>query len=270
MRFHSRALRRLLYTAGSGRVFWPFLRSRATIFMLHRFRVPEVGVEGHDQQTLRRALERLRRDRYDLLPLATVLEDLATGKVRQRPAVAFTIDDGYFDQALVAAPTFAEFDCPVTTFVTTGFLDRRLWFWWDRIEYVFENSALRSITVPIADGESAYSWNDDLTRRAAQMHFTSLCKELPDAAKHEAIDRLAEAAQVALPFDAPARYAPMTWDDLRRCEQMTMSFGPHTITHPLLSRTPDAQSRHEIAGSWNRLRAQAANPVPVWCYPNGR
>ena len=52
-------------------------------------------------------------------------------------AVAFTIDDGYVEQATVAAPVFAEFDCPVTTFVTSGFLDRALWFWWDQIEYVF-------------------------------------------------------------------------------------------------------------------------------------
>lgn len=38
---------------------------------------------------------------------------------------------------------FAEFDCPFTTFLTTGFLDRTLWFWWDRIEYVFCHAVRR-------------------------------------------------------------------------------------------------------------------------------
>jgi hypothetical protein len=49
-----------------------------------------------------------------------------------------------------------------------------------------------------------------------------------------------------------------------------MTFGPHTVTHPVLSRTPDSQSRFEITESWNRLRAEATRPDPVWCYPNGR
>ena len=33
-------------------------------------------------------------------------------------AVVFTMDDGYFDQATVGGAIFAEFDCPVTTFVS--------------------------------------------------------------------------------------------------------------------------------------------------------
>ncbi len=270
MRIRNRALRRLLYTAGSTGVFWPLLRSRATIFMLHRFSSPEIGVKGHDQHMLRRVLAALRRERFDLLPLAAVLEDLATGQVRERPAVAFTIDDGYLDQAMVAAPAFAEFDCPVTTFVTTGFLDRHLWLWWDRIDYVFENTALRSISVPTAGGAGRYEWDDPIGRRAAYNHFTAMCKRLPDGAKGEAIDMLAEAAQVELPINAPLQYAPMSWDDLRHCERMTMAFGPHTVTHPVLSRTSDVQSRYEITESWSRLRAEAVNPVPVWCYPNGQ
>ena len=49
-----------------------------------------------------------------------------------------------------------------------------------------------------------------------------------------------------------------------------MTFGPHTITHPVLARTTDEQSRRELAGSWERLKEEARQPVPVFCYPNGR
>ncbi|MEO8195040.1 MAG: hypothetical protein ABI681_14400, partial [Gemmatimonadales bacterium] len=138
------ALQRAFVTAGASGMFWPLLRSRATIFMMHRFRSPEMGVEGHDPMTLRSILRMLRKRRYELVSLATLLGDVATARPRTRPAVVFTIDDGYLDQASVAAPAFAEFDCPVTTFVTTGFLDGALWFWWDRIEYVFDNTKLTS------------------------------------------------------------------------------------------------------------------------------
>jgi len=48
-----------------------------------------------------------------------------------------------------------------------------------------------------------------------------------------------------------------------------MTFGPHTVTHPVLSRTTDDVMSQEITESWTRLCAEARNPVPVFCYPNG-
>ena len=49
-----------------------------------------------------------------------------------------------------------------------------------------------------------------------------------------------------------------------------MTFGPHTVTHPILARASNAQSRFEIEESWRRLKDQMATPVPVFCYPNGQ
>jgi peptidoglycan/xylan/chitin deacetylase (PgdA/CDA1 family) len=96
------------------------------------------------------------------------------------------------------------------------------------------------------------------------------CKGVSDAEKHEAIDRLAEAAGVELPSQAPPRYAAMTWSELRSWEQRGMTFGPHTVTHPILSKATDEQSRRELAGSWERLQVMATRPAPVFCYPNGQ
>lgn len=270
MRIVNSALRSMFVTVGRSPVFWPLLRSRATILMLHRFRAPDIGVEGHDPRILRDVLETLRRERYELLSLDTVINDLAEGRTRARPSVAFTIDDGYLDHASVAAPLFAEFDCPVTTFVTTGFLDRRLWLWWDRVEYVFENTTKQEICVTIADGSVRYDLRTKVERHAAQRHFIARCKEISEAMKCAAVKLLALSADVDLPATPPSRFAPMTWDDLRRCEGMTMTFGPHTVTHPVLSRTSDVQARYEVAESWNRLQSEARNPMAIFCYPNGR
>jgi peptidoglycan/xylan/chitin deacetylase (PgdA/CDA1 family) len=243
------------------------MRTRGTIFMLHRFRTPEIGVEGHDPRVLRRHLEFLRRERYDLVSLETLYGDLLHGRSRKRPAVAFTIDDGYGDQVRVGAPVFAAYDCPVTTFVTSGFLDRELWFWWDRIEHVFRTTTRRTLDVRLGDEPLSYSLAGG--HEQAQADFIARCKVVADAVKLEAIEALAGAAEVVLPPRAPARYAPMTWDELRAAERGGMSFGPHTVTHPILSRTTDEQSRRELTEGWSRLRQEAAAPVPIFCYPNG-
>jgi hypothetical protein len=112
----------------------------ATIFMLHRVLDGGAGAAHLNPMQLRRGLEHLRRNGYEVVSLAEVFRRLAGEGPRLHGTVAFTIDDGYLDQAEIAGPIFSEFDCPVTTFVTTGFLDGALWLWWDKIEYVFSNT----------------------------------------------------------------------------------------------------------------------------------
>jgi peptidoglycan/xylan/chitin deacetylase (PgdA/CDA1 family) len=264
------AIQELLGSRAAGSLFRPLVRGRATILMLHRFSVPELGVEGHDPAELRRILAALRRERIRIADLHELFEEMSAGRVWKERVVAFTIDDGYHDQATVGADAFAAYDCPVTTFVTSGFLDRELWFWWDRIAYVFAQSRHKSISLSLGDQPLRYEWSDRASRDRAQADFTNRCKHVPELVKLAAIEALAVAAEVDVPRAAPNAYAPMSWDDLRRCETRGMRFGPHTVTHPVLANTSDEQSRWELTESWRRLRDEARHPTPVFCYPNGQ
>lgn len=244
-------------------------RDCATVFMLHRFGDPERGIAGCDLSHLRRALGYLRRNGYELISLLELFERLGGKGPRARGAVAFTIDDGYVEQATAAAPVFSEFGCPVTTFVTTGFLDGKLWFWWDKIDYIFRKIARRSARARLGDTELDYRWENEEERARAKDDFIARCKSIPQGDKPAAIARLAHSADVDVPALPPAAYAPMSWEQVRECEQMGMSFGPHTVTHPVLSRSASDVAAHEITESWARLRAEVREPVPVFCYPYG-
>jgi peptidoglycan/xylan/chitin deacetylase (PgdA/CDA1 family) len=248
----------------------PWRRGVGTIFMLHRFNDPDTGARGDDPEVLRHALAYLRRHRYELVDLAEFFRRLQEGDPRRDLGVAFTLDDGYRDQVEVAGPVFAEFDCPATVFVTTGFVDRRLWQWWDRIEYVFEQAPRTNLEVELGGALLPYRWDSTTGLASAQADFIARCKLVPDAEKHAAILRLAAAAGVELPADAPRQYQPMTWENLVAWERRGMRFGPHTVHHPILSRTSDEQSRSELREAWTRLSAVAASPTPVFCYPNGQ
>jgi peptidoglycan/xylan/chitin deacetylase (PgdA/CDA1 family) len=259
----------LLLVPGAESLFAPFARRCGVVFMLHRFRGPGFPPDGYDPGALRRALEYLRRKKYNVVSIDALLRYSRDGRPVPDRSVSFTIDDGYADHAAIAAPIFAEFDCPVTTFVTTGFLDEKLWFWWDQIEFVFANSKLPAVRTNLGDASLEYSLRSAPERVAATLDFVGRCKVIPNDLKLEAIERLAIAGEVTLPATAPARYAPMTWDQLRACEAHGMTFGPHTVTHPILSRVSDEQSRWELTESWRRLSEEARSPVPVFCYPNG-
>jgi peptidoglycan/xylan/chitin deacetylase (PgdA/CDA1 family) len=268
------ALKRALLSAmaapGAKTALQPLRRGVGCIFMLHRFQDPATGNTGHDPAELRSTLAFLRRRGYELVDLAEMFRRLEEPGTRRDLGVAFTLDDGYADQVRIAGPVFAEYDCPATVFVTSGFLDRKLWFWWDRIEYVFGQTRTQGGHAVIGGEEVTYRWRnlDELVR--ARNDFTLRCKRVTDEEKHAAIQRLANAVEVVLPEQAPARYEPMTWSELRSWEERGMRFGPHTLTHPILARTSDEQSRNELTGSWERLKSEARHPTAVFCYPNGQ
>jgi peptidoglycan/xylan/chitin deacetylase (PgdA/CDA1 family) len=241
-------------------------RGLASIFMLHRFQ-EESG--GHDPAVVRQLLDWLRRQRFEVLDLEELFRRLAEDGPSLRRAVAITIDDGYRCQAEVAAPIFAEYDVPVTTFLTTGFLDGELWLWWDQIEYILRETRRDRVDLTVAARRLDLDLGPAAQRRQAARVVKGHYKSLPDGERVAAIAQLAERAGVLLPATPPSDYAPMTWEQARRCEAAGMRFGPHTVTHPILSRTGDAQARHELEVSWERLCQELSRPMPIFCYPNG-
>ena len=259
----------LLLLPGASAPFSLLMNGRASIFMLHRFSQPDLGIEGHDPRLLRQVLAYLRKNEYLLLSLEELFRHLRERSMVRR-AVVFTIDDGYLDHALVAAPIFAEFDCPVTTFVTTGFLDGRLWFWWDQVRHVFMHTSRHELRLYLAGVELHYRWADAPARHRCQQDFAVRCTNVIEADRRQAINCLVAEADVEVPHLPPPAFAPMSWEQARACERRGMSFGPHTVTHPILSRTPDGQSLEEISRSWERLQYEMRQPVPIFCYPNGR
>src|SRR5690348_4551652 len=129
-------------------LFRPFQQGAVTIFMLHRFADAEYGNRGHSIEALRANLSFLRRHKVRLIGLPELLRDL--DEQRSGSAVAFTVDDGYGDFARVAAPVFSEFECPVTVFITTGFVDGGFWMWWDKIIWACTESRRSAIQLQIA------------------------------------------------------------------------------------------------------------------------
>jgi peptidoglycan/xylan/chitin deacetylase (PgdA/CDA1 family)/glycosyltransferase involved in cell wall biosynthesis len=243
--------------------------NRAVIFMLHRFNLPDLGIPGHDPEEIRGVLEYLRRYKYDLISLNDLIERLRGNGPPLKRTVAFTMDDGHLDQALVAAPLFAAFECPVTTFVVTGFVSRDLWLWWDQVEYVFLSTDRQELNVMLGENNLRYQWIGDVERSRAQADFIERCKEVADTEKRAAIERLAAGAGVELPSRPPPKYASMSWDQLRSCERQGMSVGSHSVTHAVLSRLSDAECAREISRSWERLRSEVRKPIPVFAYPFG-
>lgn len=184
-------------------------------------------------------------------------------------SLVFTVDDGYFDFAEVGAKVFSDFDCPVTVFVTTGFLEGTHWHWWDHIDHIIRETRAKTLSLPFNETVWTIQIGDatDRSSLAAQIAFD--CAVLSESARRDFIAALAVAADIEIPIQPPARYAPLSWENARHLEQQGVSFGPHTMSHPILIRTTDADAGWQIKESWRVLQQRVARPLPIFAYPNG-
>lgn len=248
----------------------PASHNSALIFMMHRMEDLTHGIRGHSPEFLRATLSYMRREGYNLISLEEIIRRLQNNEVLPRKSVAFTIDDGFLDQATVAAPIFNEFDCPVTIFLITGFLDGLLWPWDDRVNYAFTKSKRNSLSVRLGTMDLQYDLSTPALRRTAARDFRARAKLISEDAMIQGLTQLAIATDVELPAAPSSPYMPMTWGMARELENKGVTFGPHTVSHRILSRMTPERARYEIVESWRRLKDELSNPLPLFAYPTGR
>lgn len=263
-----------LMTRGAGIGYWkPLVANVATVFMLHRFSSSDVGPDATSVKRLREGLAFLRHHRFPLLSLRDLLSGDESRQqplaARPLPPVVFTVDDGYADFANIAAPVFAEFDCPVTVFLTTGAVDNQTWFWWDRVVYTIEATSRNTVCLELGEAMRTWSWSRREERRAAAADIVKRLKAVPNGEKERALTTVAQRLEVDVPAVPPSRFTPMSWCDVRACASRGVTFGPHTVTHPILTQLPEAEAEWEVTESWQRLQAECSEAVPVFSYPNG-
>lgn len=257
-----------LATSRVGQIlFYPLISDQLVIFMLHRFRDAERGIGGHDPAFLRFALGALRRDRVPLLPLREALQALRRGE--RRRGVSFTVDDGYDDFHTIGGPLFEEYDCPVTVFVTTGFLDTSFWFWWDKVQYALSHSPLKRLSIQVQNRSFTLRLEDFLDRRVACETLVAAVKDLPQDRRSEAVEGVLGRLAVDVPSTPPPEFAPMTWQEVEGWAVRGVDFAPHSVTHPSLSTLSEGALALEIRESFDRVRSIVSDPAPIFCYPYG-
>lgn len=237
--------------------------------MLHRFSTSWARLDRQSIGALRHGLLRIQEAGIAFASIADVLDRLGRGEPIRSPTAVFTVDDGYADFIELAAPIFRELRCPVTVFLTTDVIGGRLWYWWDEVEWLLMSAEPRTYRCALIGRELPLDLRTPVTRRNAVAFLTSILKAVPDAVRRLFLSELSEALGVAPPSRPPSQYRTVDWSDVRSIEGDFIRFGPHSRTHPILSRLDDETARDEIVSSWQAVRQECRLPEPVFCYPNG-
>jgi peptidoglycan/xylan/chitin deacetylase (PgdA/CDA1 family) len=201
------------------------------------------------------------RDWFNVLPLVDAVGRLYEGRLPAR-ALAITFDDGYADNAEVAAPILRRLGLTATFFVSTGFLDGGCMFN-DRIIEAIRSSRTGELDLA-RFGLGRYALETIEQKRGAIEALLRAVKHLDSANREAAVEKIVQAS--AAP---PAPSLMMQPSQVRALRALGMDVGAHTVHHPILTRLAIAEAQREIVESKAYLEDLLREPVPLFAYPNG-
>lgn len=251
---------------------FPSLAGRGVIFTLHHVRpgqavsafAPNVQLSVTPQfleEAIKAALE------SGLVPvhlhdLPALLAD--TSEVRS--FCAFTLDDGYRNNAEHAAPIFRKYAVPYTIFITPGFVERSRSVWWETAAALTKK--VTSFEFDFGAGPEQVECATPLQKVEAFARLENFVQESPEDEAVERIDRVAR--QYGIDPIAIVDDLVMDAAELRTLSNDPLvHFGAHTMTHVNMRKIDAARLVHEIEESTRRVEAYVGQRPQSFSYPYG-
>ncbi len=261
-----------LYFSGVHLLLAPKTAGLGSIVMLHHVRdmAEQDFSPNHlltvSPQFLEETLASWRKKKIDLVTLDEAVRRIQNGH-KGRRFVAITFDDGYRDNAEIAAPILRKYDAPYTIFVATGLVEGTADLWWDGLEAIIARQDGLMIRI---DGENAEF--DCSTPEKKNKTFDRLraylTEEVDEYEQRRWIRELAELYKFDL--EAQRKMAMMTWQEIRELAKDPLcTIGAHTIHHYAVARLSDEDARFEIQEGARILEAELGYWPRHFAYPYG-
>ncbi len=254
--FYSGVFKILLRGRGSGAfhiLMYHHVTERDEIFL------PHVTARVFGEQ-----MEYLKRE-YRVQGLDELVEMVGRGEEIPARSVAITFDDGYEDLYRNVFPVLKKYDLPATVFVSTGFIDSDRLPWTDELGFLFKETASTGLEIEIGGSRERFSFPDEAARLGVFREVKNRLKALYEPERVDLFERIKE--QLAVPQSNPVRI--LAGSHIKEMAEAGISFGAHTVHHPILTRIPPGRAQEEIRGSKQTLEAIIGEEVKGFCYPNG-
>jgi peptidoglycan/xylan/chitin deacetylase (PgdA/CDA1 family) len=211
---------------------------------------------------LDRVLVDLARRGFEVIGLDAVPERLAG--TDRAPFAVLTFDDGYRDNVEHAAPVLRRHGVPWNLFVTSDFADGHGRLWWLELERAI--ACLDRVRLPGTDLDLPAV--GAAQKLAAFEAVYRVLRAGPEERLLAAIAALCR--QAGFPTGALASDLCLGWDALRDlARDPAVTFGAHTVSHPMLAKHDAATLRREVEVGRDRLAYELDRPVRHLSYPVG-
>jgi peptidoglycan/xylan/chitin deacetylase (PgdA/CDA1 family) len=261
-----------LYWSGAGHAYSALAKpAGAIVLMYHSVAVGDSAryidpPNRIDQVAFEQQIAFLARRRR-VMPLSSVLAEIAAGESPKAGTVCLTFDDGYLDNLTVVAPLLEKYGLPATLYLATGYVERVESQWADVLYWQIAARTRNRLSLPLAGVESADlgAWAD----RKNALRF--LHRSLLQACYDERRAILDEIGRQLAPEGQPPRLT-MNWSEVRELQHRYPRFelGGHTRDHLDLRTHRGDMAREQINGCAEDIRRELEIAPGPFSYPYSR
>jgi peptidoglycan/xylan/chitin deacetylase (PgdA/CDA1 family) len=198
---------------------------------------------------------------FNPLSLPEALRLMDAGRLPER-AVCVTFDDGYADNAHLAAPVLRKWNIPATIFIATKYLDGGI-MWNDAVIELVKHSEQQRIDLSDS-GLGVFYLNSENRKSICARSIIQHIKYRSPCERDDFISSLKEITGAQLPVDLMLSTA-----QVRALAAEGLEIGGHTDSHPILCSMQERQAREEIAKGKARLEEIIGSRLRFFAYPNG-
>lgn len=190
---------------------------------------------------------------------------------------AVTLDDGYEDNYLVAAPILKKLGIPATFYVVSDFIDTDRLFWWEQVADLVRNSNRPELDMQAVipglfrkDGQSSVlPMRGDDERNDVYEQLCACVRAGPHVDIPLHLKNISEYLEIPIREEG-RHYGLMSWQQLNELIRQGFEIGGHTATHCNVVGADESLLQQELIDSINIIEARLETPVESFAYPYGK
>lgn len=204
---------------------------------------------------------------YSVFSLEQILARIKDDAGLPKNCLAVTFDDGYADNYTFAYPILKKYNLPATIFLTVDCIETQTSLWFDQILSAFKATGKNKFVCPIT--ETVFEI-DSMEKKihAAHIMLEKLKKQENAQRKKSIHDVLKELGISSTETQNASNL--LTWPRIKEMSRHNITFGSHTMTHPILANLPVSELDWELTTSRQVIEHHIGKAVQFFAYPNGK
>jgi len=185
--------------------------------------------------------------------------------------IAITFDDGYADNYYHALPILQQYQMPATVFLTVNCITKGDMLWFDAILQALQATKNQAIFLPFLNKKISIQTRAE--KKWAANNILENIKKLDNPKRLETVKDICKELGGSVKNDARKKspvYDMLNRHQIREMAKCNISFGSHTLSHPILSSLSNEEIVTELSESKTIIEKLTGLPVNFLAYPNGK
>ncbi|WP_207642356.1 polysaccharide deacetylase family protein [Pseudobacteroides cellulosolvens] len=225
-----------------------------------------ISLSSVDRKAFESQLKYFKTD-YTVITLDEAYELMKSNKPLDRRYLVLTIDDGYKDNFIYGYELFKKYQIYPNIYLTANNVDKSTYLWPDLLRNIVYNSQKAHVDIDIYDIHYSFSLKGKYSKIIFLDYIKENIKKYDEEKKYRILEYLYQVFDVNVEKKCDLM---LNWDEVQKLSSIGVTFGAHTLNHPILGNLSEDEATNEIYGSKVLIEERTNKKVRHFAYPNGR